>query len=77
MDKQLLANQPGTVVADKEQKAAAVIELTSPADSNIRQEHGKIQKYQGLKEQLGQMWKVKPRVVLVVIGASGAATPKL
>ncbi|KAF7664173.1 hypothetical protein LDENG_00185720 [Lucifuga dentata] len=52
-DKQVLANQPDTVVVDKEQKRAIVIDVAVPADSNIRKkEHEKIEKYQGLKEEL-------------------------
>lgn len=35
------------------------------------------QGYQGLKEQLEQMWKVKFKVVLMVIGALDTVTPKL
>ncbi|KAF7663723.1 hypothetical protein LDENG_00203700, partial [Lucifuga dentata] len=77
-DKQLLANQPDMVVVDKEQKRAVVIDMAVPADSNIRKkEHQKIQKYQGLKEELERTWKVKSKVVPVVIGAPGAVTPKL
>ncbi len=35
------------------------------------------EKYQGLKEQLERMWKVKASVVPVVVGALRAVTPKL
>ncbi|KAF7666275.1 hypothetical protein LDENG_00113730, partial [Lucifuga dentata] len=63
-DKQLLANQPDVVVVDKEQKRAVVIDVAVPADSNIRKkEHEKIEKYQGLKEELERTWKVKSKVV--------------
>ncbi|KAF7666152.1 hypothetical protein LDENG_00119050 [Lucifuga dentata] len=66
------------VVVDKEQKRAVVIDVAVPADSNIRKkEHKKIKKYQGLKEELECTWKVKSKVVPVVIGALGAVTPKL
>ncbi|KAF7642936.1 hypothetical protein LDENG_00248050 [Lucifuga dentata] len=62
-DKQLLANQPDMVVVDKEQKRAVVIDVTVPADSNIRKkEHQKMEKYQGLKEELERTWKVKSKV---------------
>ncbi|KAF7642383.1 hypothetical protein LDENG_00258740, partial [Lucifuga dentata] len=72
-DKQLLANQPDTVVVDKEQKRAVVTDVAVPVDSNIRKkEHKKIEKYQGLKEELKQTWKVKSKVIPVVIGALGA-----
>ncbi|KAF7660183.1 hypothetical protein LDENG_00287560 [Lucifuga dentata] len=46
------------VVVDKQQKRAVVIDVAVPADSNIRKkEHQKIQKYQGLKEELGTGFK--------------------
>ena len=77
-DKQLLANQPDIVVVDKEQKRVVVIDVAIPADANIRKkEHEKVEKYQGLKEELEKAWKVKTSVVPVVIGALGAVTPKL
>ena len=77
-DKQLLANQPDIVVVDKERKRAVVIDVAIPADANIRKkEHEKVDKYQGLREQLERMWKVKASVVPVVVGALGAVTPKL
>ena len=36
-----------------------------------------LEKYQGLKEELERTWKVKAKLVPVVIGALGAVTPKL
>ncbi|KAK7879105.1 hypothetical protein WMY93_034112 [Mugilogobius chulae] len=42
-----------------------------------RKEHEKLEKYQGLREELEKAWKVKATVVPVVIGALGAVTPKL
>ncbi|XP_078017068.1 uncharacterized protein LOC144458442 [Epinephelus lanceolatus] len=77
-DKQLLANLPDIVVVDKYQERAVVVDVAIPANSNIsKKEHEKVEKYQWLKEQLGQMWKVKVDVVPVVVGALGAVTPKL
>lgn len=76
-EKQLLANQPDIRVVDKEQKRAVVIDVTIPADSNIKKkEHKKIKKYQALKEQLEQMWKLKSTVFPVEICTLGAVTPK-
>ena len=49
-----------------------------PRDSNIKKkEYKKLEKYQGLKEELERTWKVKAKVVEVVIGALGAVAPKL
>ncbi|XP_076744288.1 uncharacterized protein LOC143420307 [Maylandia zebra] len=77
-DKMVVANQPDIVVVDKQKKTAVVIDVAVPNDSNIRKkEHEKLEKYQGLREELERMWRVKVTVVPVVIGALGAVTPKL
>ncbi len=71
-DEMVVANQPNIVIVDKQQKKAVVINVVIPSDSNIKKkEHEKLEKYQGLKEELEKMWGVKPTVVLVVIGAFG------
>ena len=64
-------------IVDKDQKTAVVIDVVVPSDSNIRKKYEKLEKYQGLKEELERMWKVKAKVVPVVEGALGAVTPKL
>lgn len=56
------------VVVDKEQKTAVVIDVVILPDSNIGKEHKKMEN-QVLKKHLEQMWKVKSKVVLVVIEA--------
>uniref|UniRef100_A0A087XGF1 Reverse transcriptase zinc-binding domain-containing protein n=2 Tax=Poecilia formosa TaxID=48698 RepID=A0A087XGF1_POEFO len=77
-DKMVMANQPDIVVVDKEQRKAVVVDVAIPSDHNIRKkEHEKLEKYQGLREELEKAWKVKTTVVPVVIGALGAVTPKL
>ncbi|KAI3377775.1 hypothetical protein L3Q82_008918 [Scortum barcoo] len=78
MDKQVMANQPDIVVVDKEQKRAVVIDVAIPSDNRIRKkEHEKLEKYQGLREQLERMWGEKTSVIPVVIRALRAVTPKL
>ncbi|KAK7930440.1 hypothetical protein WMY93_006835 [Mugilogobius chulae] len=77
-DRMVMANQPDIVVVDKEQRRAVVVDVAIPSDGNIRRkEHEKLEKYQGLREELEKAWKVKATVVPVVIGALGAVTPKL
>uniref|UniRef100_A0A3B3HW39 Reverse transcriptase domain-containing protein n=1 Tax=Oryzias latipes TaxID=8090 RepID=A0A3B3HW39_ORYLA len=77
-DRMVMANQPDIVVVDKEQRKAVVVDVAVPSDGNIRKkEHEKLEKYQGLREELEKAWKVKVTVVPVVIGALGAVTPKL
>ena len=55
-----------------------MVDVAIPRDSNIRKmEHKKLEKCQGLKEELERMWGVKASVVPRVIGAHGAVTHKL
>lgn len=71
-DRMVMANQPDIVVVDKKQSRAVVVDIAIPSDGNIRKkEHEKLEKYQGLKEELERAWKVKASVVPVVIGHSG------
>ena len=52
-DKMVMANQPDIVIIDKQQRKAVVIDVAIPSDSNIKKkEHEKLEKYQGLKEEL-------------------------
>ncbi|XP_055359974.1 uncharacterized protein LOC129603341 [Betta splendens] len=77
-DRMVIVNQPDIVVVDKEQRKAVVVDVAIPSNGNIRKkEHEKLEKYQGLREELEKAWKVKATVVPVVIGALGAVTPKL
>ncbi|CAL9694852.1 unnamed protein product [Knipowitschia caucasica] len=70
--------QRTAVVVDKGQRTAVVVDVAIPSDGNIRKkEHEKLEKYQGLREELERAWRVKVTVVPVVIGALGAVTPKL
>ncbi|TWW72945.1 hypothetical protein D4764_15G0003390 [Takifugu flavidus] len=53
-------------------------DVAIPSDNNIRKkEHEKLEKYQGLKEEIERMWVMKATVVPVVIGTLVAVTPKL
>ncbi|KAK7886230.1 hypothetical protein WMY93_025851 [Mugilogobius chulae] len=73
-----MANQPDIVVVDKEQRRAVVVDVVIPSDGNIRRkEHEKLEKYQGLREELEKAWKVKATVVPVVIAASTSVTTAL
>ena len=55
-----------------------MIDIVVPSDSNIKKkEYEKLEKYQGLKEEVERTWKVKAKVVPVVTGALGAVTHKM
>ena len=52
-----------------------VVDIAIPSDSNIKKKkQEKLEKYQGLKEVLEEMWGLKAPVVPMVIGALGAVT---
>lgn len=65
------------VAVNKEQTTAVIIDITKSCASNIRKEYEKLEKYQGRKENLENIWKVKAIIFPVVIGALRAVTPKL
>ncbi|TWW72943.1 hypothetical protein D4764_15G0003370 [Takifugu flavidus] len=74
----VVTDQPDIVVVDKHRKTVVVIDVAIPSDNNIRKkEHEKLEKYQGLKEEIERMWVMKATVVPVVIGTLVAVTPKL
>ncbi|TWW73543.1 hypothetical protein D4764_15G0009370 [Takifugu flavidus] len=55
-----------------------VVVFAIPSDRNIRKkEHEKLERYQGLKEEMARMWDMKATVVPVVIVTLRAVTPKL
>lgn len=65
-DEGCIAADPGSINTSERWR---IFTTAIPADSSIRnKEHEKTEKYQGLKEQLKQMWKVKFKVVPVLIG---------
>lgn len=46
-----------------------VIDVTVQNDSNIRKnQYEQLEKYQGLKDKLEEMWKVKAKVFPVIVG---------
>lgn len=76
-DQQVMANRLYMVV-DKWKKKAVVVDVAIPSDSNIRKKkHKKLEIYQGLKEQLDDMWKLKVKVIPIVTGFLRVVTPKL
>ena len=76
-DNYIQANKPDIVVVDKREKTCLIIDIACPLDANIQEkEKEKSVKYQDLRRELEQLWKVKARVVPVVVGALGAVTKK-
>ena len=70
-------SQLDIVVVDK-QKKAVVIHVAIPLNGNIKKkEREKLEKHQGLREELQKMWNVNATVVPVVIGTLGEWLQKI
>lgn len=70
-------NQTDIVVVDKHQKRAVGIDVAIQSDYKImKKEQEKLQKYQGLREQLEGMWRMRTLLIPVVIGALEAVNVK-
>ena len=60
------------------ERTGLIIDISVPRDENIQdKELEKIGKYQSLKIELEQLWKVKIMVIPVVVGALGAIADRL
>ena len=60
------------------EQTGLIIDISVPRDENIEDKKlEKIDKYQSLKIELEQLWKVKIMVIPVVVGALGAIANKL
>ena len=76
-DNHIQANKPDIVVVDKEEKSCLIIDIACPLDRNIKEkEQEKITKYQDLKREIERLWKVRAKVIPVVVGSLGAVTEK-
>ena len=60
------------------EQTGLIIDIAVPRDENIQDKKlEKIDKYQPLKIELEQLWKVKTMVIPVVVGALGAIAGRL
>lgn len=49
-----------------------VIDIAILSDMNVREkEYKKLKKYQGMEEELEKMWRVKAKIIPLIIGAHG------
>ena len=62
-DKRLFHNQPDIILINYKEQTGVIIDIAVPKDENIQdKELEKINKYQLLKIELKQLWKVKIKV---------------
>ena len=77
-DKHLLPNRPDIVLINYKEQTGFIIDIAVPRDENIQDKKlEKIDKYQSLKIELEQLWKVKIVVIPAVVGALGARSARL
>ncbi|XP_063956582.1 uncharacterized protein LOC135154374 [Lytechinus pictus] len=76
-DKVIEARRPDIVLLKKKEKECVIIDIAIPGDCRAwRKEEEKIQKYNDLAWELRRVWKVKTKVVPIVIGALGTVTTR-
>ena len=65
------ARRPDIRVVEKENNKAIIVDIASPWDHRVYEKEGeKIDKYQGLKREIGRLWGIRHLVVVpVVVGA--------
>ena len=69
------ARRPDLVVVDKKERSCKIIDFAVPEDSRIEEkEKDKIEKYQDFGRELQKIWKVKVKIIPLVVGSLGAIT---
>ena len=72
------ARRPDLVIVNKIEKTCHIIDVVIPRDERVSaKETEKIEKYDELGRELERLWKVKAKVVPIVLGALGTVTRNL
>ena len=67
------ARRPDLVVVDKKERSCKIIDFAVYGDSRIEEkEKDKIEKYQNLGSGLQKIWKVKVKIIPLVVGSLDA-----
>ena len=67
------APRPDLVVVDKKERSCKIIDFAVPGDSRIEEkENNKIEKYQDSGRELQKIWKIKVKIIPLVVGSLGA-----
>ena len=77
-DNEIQARRPDIVIHDKSGKSCYIIDVAIPGDARVPQKEAeKIEKYSDLRGELQKLWKVKAKVVPIVVGALGTVSKSL
>ena len=72
------ARRPDIVIHDKSNKSCYIIDVAIPGDARVAQKEAeKIEKYIDLRRELQKLWKVKAKVVPIVVSALGTVSRSL
>jgi hypothetical protein len=71
-DKTAPNNKPDVIIRDNEKGTCTLIGVTISGDRDvIKKQAAKILKYEDPTTEIQRMWNVKPKVIPVIIGATG------
>ena len=71
-DRKMDANRPDIIIKNYEERTCIMIDVAIPSDQNISlKEFQKLSKYKDLAIELTKMWKLKAKIIPVVVGALG------
>ena len=66
------------MVVNKKERKCYIIDVAVPGDVRIAEkETEKIEKYDEIKREVERLWKVKAKVIPIVLGALGTVTQSL
>ena len=77
-DNEIQARRPDIVVVNKKERKCYIIDVAVLGDVRIAEkETKKIEKYDEFKREVERLWKVKAKVMPIVLGALGTVTRSL
>ena len=69
-DNEIQARRPDIVVVNKKERKCYISDVAVPGDVRIAEkETEKIEKYDEIKREVERLWKVKAKVIPIVLGA--------
>ena len=71
-DRKIDANRPDIIIKNHEEQTCIMMDVTVPSNQNISlKEFQKPSKYKDLEIEVTKMWKIRKKIIPVVIGALG------
>ena len=71
-DKRIDAHRPDIIIKKHEERSCIMMDVVVPSDqNNSLKEFQKLSKYKDLDIEVTKMWKLKTKIIPVVIGALG------